>query len=926
MAQGGAAAALEPLQMLFEAGAAGGLTDGQLLERFVRGRDETAFAVLVERHGPMVLRVCRTRLGDRHDAEDAFQATFLVLARKAPSIRESEAVAGWLLGVAGRVAAKARSAALRRSSAERKAGEVARAAADASPPEPWRELYDELERLPEKYRAPLVLFYLEGLTYEQAALRLGCPVRTVQTRLARGRQRLRGRLERRGLAPSAATLWGAGAPETAAIRVPVGLKQATVQAARRLANLKGAAAGASAATVALAREVCRAMLVAKINLIAGITVAAAVIGVGAWLAWPKMGTMPPAPRAEGGDLAAEHRAGSALDPAGGEKPDEPYYVTGFVKDEKTGQPVAGAKVQTAVGISNLEPVNREAITDADGRYSIDLPEGSAMAFTFTLPPGYWLPPPTRVYEYFAVTPAHPVYRKDYPVRRGTVWRFQLARGPAHEPVRGGTAFGPNTSARPSDEHGVLDVTLPSEAGETNLWLLTEHKDETRLQLAVRRDGGFRPEAVQNVKCVLDPGKPARFELVDAGGQTATITGPVEAAARSGRLVILATFPEAGSRPTGTLTGTVVDGGGHPIGGASVTIFYYFRQGGTISDRPIHHVQTDGQGRYAIPSIPRETHEGDLTKVSVVAFKPGYAGVDTQPFFFRRGGNGTQVVEPIRLQPGISVSGTVVDPDGRPAAGAEIRCNASWGSGAWTYRSGADGRFTIPDVSKGVLPLAVNFGKLTADGKYVADGKGELELKLRPGWDASTSAATAKPKPIIALDTGQPAPEWQVGGWSDGRTRSLAEARGKVVFLDFWGIWCGPCVHSLPVLEKLRAKYEPSGVVFASIHTPGDTLANIRRLFDLEHYALVSSIDEGPDDDIGNGTTARAYGVRGFPTHFVIDRSGKIAFRSDDPANQPARKALVKSLGLDSTRMTREQGSQLMEAFLGEAIEKALGAR
>ena len=204
MAIGPSTAALKQLQTLFQAGTVGGLTDGQLLDRFVQRRDEAAFAALVERHGPMVLRVCRSRLGDRHDAEDAFQATFLVLAQKAPSIRHSEAVAGWLLGVAGRVAARARSAGRRRSSAEQKAVLSVRTALEESPSEPWAELYDELERLPEKYRLPLVLCYLEGLTYEQAAMRLACPVRTVQTRLARGRERLRGRLARRGLAPSVA--------------------------------------------------------------------------------------------------------------------------------------------------------------------------------------------------------------------------------------------------------------------------------------------------------------------------------------------------------------------------------------------------------------------------------------------------------------------------------------------------------------------------------------------------------------------------------------------------------------------------------------------------------------------------------------------------------------------------------------------------
>ncbi len=183
MASGPSAAVANQLRALFQGGTVGGLTDGQLLDRFVQRRDEAAFAALVERHGPMVLRVCRNRLGDRHDAEDAFQATFLVLARKARSIRQSEAVAGWLFGVAGRVSAKARAADRRRVQSERTVGITPDLAIEDKQPEPWTELHEEVDRLPQKYRVPLILCYLEGLTYEQAAAHLRCPVRTIQSRL-----------------------------------------------------------------------------------------------------------------------------------------------------------------------------------------------------------------------------------------------------------------------------------------------------------------------------------------------------------------------------------------------------------------------------------------------------------------------------------------------------------------------------------------------------------------------------------------------------------------------------------------------------------------------------------------------------------------------------------------------------------------------
>ena len=210
----------EPLQTLFGVGSLAGLTECQLLERFVGGGGEAAeaaFTALVERHGPMVLGVCRAVMGDRHDAEDAFQATFLVLALRAGSIRRGDAVASWLYSTARRVALRARQRAARERERERRRAaqdSAAELVSCASPTDPWPELYDELDRLPEPFRAVVVLCDLEGRSYEQAAGMLRCPVGTIQSRLARGRQRLRKRLESRGFS-SAVVLVGTGAGVTA---------------------------------------------------------------------------------------------------------------------------------------------------------------------------------------------------------------------------------------------------------------------------------------------------------------------------------------------------------------------------------------------------------------------------------------------------------------------------------------------------------------------------------------------------------------------------------------------------------------------------------------------------------------------------------------------------------------------------------------
>ncbi|MFI5454739.1 MAG: sigma-70 family RNA polymerase sigma factor [Isosphaerales bacterium] len=198
----------ESLQTLFGVGTLTSLTDGQLLEQFARGRGEvaeTTFTALLERHGPMVLGVCRAVLGDWHDAEDACQATFLVLAQRAGSIRRGGAVGSWLYSTARRVALRARRQSARRRERERRLAQPGMAEPISAPPaDPWPELYEELDRLPEPFRAVVVLCDLEGHSYEQAAGTLHCPVGTVQSRLARGRQRLRRRLERRGVSSAVA--------------------------------------------------------------------------------------------------------------------------------------------------------------------------------------------------------------------------------------------------------------------------------------------------------------------------------------------------------------------------------------------------------------------------------------------------------------------------------------------------------------------------------------------------------------------------------------------------------------------------------------------------------------------------------------------------------------------------------------------------
>jgi RNA polymerase sigma factor (sigma-70 family) len=276
-------AVLGHLRQLLNPQAADGPTDGQLLERFLTTREETAFAAVVERHGPLVLGLCRRILGNAHDAEDAFQATFLVLVRKAGSLDRKGSLAGWLYGVAYRIAVRARAQASRRRTYERQAVPMAAAgnAIDSGKLELREVLDEELSRLPEKYRSPIILCYLEGKTHAEAARQLRWPLGTVRGRVARARDLLHRRLERRGMALTSGMLGALLAPEAFSAAVPATMVQATVEAALLVAAGQTMATGTlSAMAIRYGEAALKELALAKMKLVVTLGLALAVAGAG----------------------------------------------------------------------------------------------------------------------------------------------------------------------------------------------------------------------------------------------------------------------------------------------------------------------------------------------------------------------------------------------------------------------------------------------------------------------------------------------------------------------------------------------------------------------------------------------------------------------------------------------------------------------
>jgi RNA polymerase sigma factor (sigma-70 family) len=360
----------------FAAENGGGPSDRQLLERFAARREQAAFAALVRRHAALVLGVCRRVLRQEQDAEDAFQATFLVLAKKAREVGQQGSLAGWLHRVAYHAALRARARAASRQEHERQA--PPRQPADPLAEVTGRELLgvldEELQRLPEDRRAPLVLCYLQGHTCDGAARQLGWSVRTLKRRLEQGRQCLRGRLARRGVALPAALL-ALGVTRQAEAALPQALLGATVRAALDIANGAGTLA-TSAGT--LAETVLRGLSPPRLKIVAALLVLGAVV-FGTGMLAPQVR---PAP-AQGPDVAAPAAAPPmpaqpAAPPAKDAEDAGKAAITGRVLDAD-GKPVKGAAV---TGYGGLEfgslsvqykaKALGEVKTDADGRFRLPL--------------------------------------------------------------------------------------------------------------------------------------------------------------------------------------------------------------------------------------------------------------------------------------------------------------------------------------------------------------------------------------------------------------------------------------------------------------------------------------------------------------------------------------------------------------------------
>lgn len=713
----------EALAVLFREGSTGTHTDAELLARFITGQgDQAAFAALVDRHGPMVLGVCRRVIGDSHAADDAFQAVLLVLARRARAVRLSadDSLGPWLYGVSLRVARRARAESARLMRRTRSLDGVEpidrSSSLDASDQSDMRAALDaEIARLPFRYRSVVMLCYLEGLSRQQAARRLRCPVGTVESRLHRARLRLRSGLIRRGLAPVAGVLAGTREP-TLRADVPLDLLRRAVDSVARISAEKAVIGAVPATVEVLVGSHLTAMALRRFTTIAalvalGMTTA---IGVGGRLA---------------GNIGDAPRAAQA---AGERQPDEPVLVRAYerplpevarlataelkVVDDATGQPIGGVEV---IMYNYVDGKRYTPRTDAGGRLRFEYPYvGDRPVLNIELRKDGYIPLRYGWGQEEGEEP--PGDGLTFKLRRGITMGGIVVHAD-DQPVEGVTVvatvkkYGPGKrAANPTGLEIYYEV--PSRTGRNGRWRsdsVPPGAEEVSLQL-------IHPDFVCDGSTTLgNRGRsPKLAALLD----------------RSDRQVLL-----RGLR----VDGRVLDDQGRPIAGARVVDS---TQGLTFLPY-VWHAATDREGRFHI-HLPR----GKTVNLTVQAqgYQPAIREVASS--------QGGPTVE-FRLPPGRRLRGRVVDPRGKPIAGADITIPSysRYRGVLFRKRTDAEGWFEWDSApAERVLFSIGAVGYVPGDPVWLTAGDRQADIVLTPGFLVrlrTVDASTGKPTPRFRVQIG-----------------------------------------------------------------------------------------------------------------------------------------------------------------------------
>jgi len=713
-----------------------GLTDSQLLEQFLAAQDEVAFEVLVRRHGPMVFAVCRRVIGNLHDAEDAFQASFLVLARKAASVSPREAVGNWLYGVAYRTARRARAVSARRWAREKQVKDMpSPTTAPADPLEELEPLLDhELSRLPDKYRMPIVLCELQGRTRKEVAGQLKLPEGTLSSRLATARKMLAKRLARHGLAMSGAALTALLSHNAASANVPNGLVTSTAKAASLFAAGKvTATALVSNKVTALTEGMLKSMLMLKLLKIGAgmlLAIAAAVAGVCGLAAH---------------SLQADPQQVKTLVQVIKEAPPatvQEGQILGRFTAADTGKPVAGVKIQVLIQGMPGKAAPAEAMSDVDGRYAVKVPLGHCNLWGVSVPAGGYYTHDAKTRESILTTAMKPQVIRDFVLQPGSAWRVELVGADSAveklplftariNPEQQIGRVGDFYVSVAGDTRGKAVLTFPTAGGRYGIGcgIMKDSPSSYEIHPATLEiDQGFDPRQIKGGPEVFLESNAIR--LRDTAGRTAMIDG-AEVRVDAGQAVLRFHAKRVPTAAALVFRGVAVDEAGKPIAGAKFTPAFASGRGGVMS---LLEAKTDAQGKFELRDLllAKAYFEPDR-RISMIVVKSGYDGAQTKELKLlevQKAGSGD--FGTVVLKPGHTLRGNVVDENGQPVHGALVTNVTN--RFLWSHlqcRTDAQGRFVMPDLSFGEQKILAQYGERAGQEEFKFDiNRGECLITVR----------------------------------------------------------------------------------------------------------------------------------------------------------------------------------------------------
>ncbi len=613
-------------------------------------------------------------------------------------------------------------------------------------------------------------------------------------------------------------------------------------------------------------------------------------------------------------------------------------LRGRVVIEGSNEPLAGVKLQILTGNHAERPGQQYGIlathTDQEGNYSFDLPFGHVWLAYQEPPAGFWID--GQLATYFALTPKAPIAEKNFIAKIGTTWAAKVIDQHG-EPVSGAVI---NSFAEPAvgyvqsttNADGKGSITLhPKGVGAFHCAHLERLFVPSLAPKRIEAEPGFNPLAIAESKSSEN----GAWSLVDAAGKKATVTG-ASVVVRDKAVEIQLTGKLFDQDPTLTVKGAVTDEQGRPLAGAIVL----FRGHGL----PTHGrvvTRTDERGEFTFSGVVAEVVPGSSTPFMLSVLKRGFVLVETSAFTFGSQRNGEyRLPAPIVMKPGNTIQLRIFDAHGNIVEGAWVQPLFGETGGSNVFRTQPDGSCQLTDLPDGIHDVIVRFGDQVVRQKVVAAGLpvpgDEVVVRLRPSQDNQNPVARAAAPVREPLKVGDVAPEWKVTQWLDGENRTLADYRGKVVVIDFWGIWCSGCILKFPAIMNLQKKYADKGVVFLSIHSPGYQASEVAKLVALKKLTLPVGLDEGTE--ISEGTTALRYGIHGTPGMFVIDREGRVARNFAAKAGDRAEilkrgEELARKLNIpwpmDKDAIEEEivaRGNRLAEALLTQEIDAALAKK